>query len=128
MHLLEKMEEGTTRYGFVHREEMVLVKVQELLASAGRQEEAFMLLVSLFDEVADKLSQSSYRNHLDSVANNRLRHLLGEASRQYRLCREGQDEAFVKRYQVTLRRLLRRPVYQSHGFFDLLKGVKAGAR
>ena len=128
LHLLEKMEEGTTRYGFVHREEMVLVKVQELLASDGHQEEAFTLLVSLFDEVADKLSQSSYRNHLDSVANNRLRHLLGEASRQYRRCREGQDEAFVKRYQVTLRRLLRRPVYQSHGFFDLLRGVKAGAR
>lgn len=105
----------------------MLVKVQELLASDGHQE-AFTLLVSLFDEVADKLSQSSYRNHLDSVANNRLRHLLGEASRQYRRCREGQDEAFVKRYQVTLRRLLRRPVYQSHGFFDLLKGVKAGAR
>lgn len=128
LHLLEKMEEVTTHYGFVHREEMVLVKVQELLASAGHQEEAFTLLVSLFDEVADKLSQSSYRNHLDSVANNRLRHLLGEASRQYRLCREGQDEAFVKRYQVTLRSLLRRPVYQFHGFFDLLRGVKAGAR
>lgn len=128
LHLLEKMEEGTTRYGFVHREEMVLVKVQEMLASAGHQEEAFTLLVSLFDEVADKLAQSSYRNHLDSVANYRLRHLLGEASRLYRRCREGQGEAFVKRYQVTLRRLLRRPVYQSHGFFDLLRGVKSLAR
>lgn len=128
LHLLEKMEEGTTRYGFVHREEMVLVEVQEMLASAGHQEEAFTLLVSLFDEVADKLAQSSYRNHLDSVANYRLRHLLGEASRLYRRCREGQGEAFVKRYQVTLRRLLRRPVYQSHGFFDLLRGVKSLAR
>lgn len=128
LHLKEKMEEGTTRYGFVHRQEATLGKVQEMLASAGQQEEAFTLLVSLFDEVADKLSQSSYRNHLDSVANYRLRHLLAEASRQYRRCREGQDEEFVKRSQVTLRRLLRRPVYQPHGFFDLLRGVKSGAR
>lgn len=127
LHLLEKMEEGTTRYGFVHRLEGALRKVEEQLSS-GEHQESFTLLVSLFDEVADKLSQSSYKNHLDSVANYRLRHLLGEASRLYRRCREGQDEAFVKRSQVTLRRLLRRPVYQSHGFFDLLRGVKSLAR
>ena len=127
LHLKEKMEEGTTRYGFVHRQEEALRKVEEHL-SAGEHQEAFKLLVSLFDEVADKLLQSSYKNHLDSVANYRLRHLLAEASRLYRRCREGQDEEFVKRSQVTLRRLLRRPVYQSHGFFDLLRGVKSGAR
>lgn len=127
LHLLEKMEEGTTRYGFVHRLEGALRKVEEQLSS-GEHQESFTLLVSLFDEVADKLSQSSYKNHLDSVANYRLRHLLGEASRLYRRCREGQDEAFVKRSQVTLRRLLRRPVYQSHGFFDLLRGVKSQSR
>ena len=150
LHLVEQMEEeGTTRYGFVRRQEGALRKVEELLASAAssaegqpiaassaegqptgasstaeKQEEAFSLLVSLFDEVANKLSQTSYQNHLDSVANYRLRRLLGVASRQYRRCREGQGEEFVKRYQSTLRRLLRRPVYQSHGFFDLLRAVK----
>lgn len=128
LHLVEKMDEGSTRNGFIRRQEVALRTVLELLSSAGHQEEAFSLLVSLFDEVANKLSQSSYQNHLDSVANYRLRHLLGEASRLYRHCREGQDEEFVKRSQVTLRRLLRRQVYQPHGFFDLLRGVKSGAR
>lgn len=128
LRLLDEIEEGSTRYGFVRRQELAVRRVEELLSSPGQQGEVFTLLVSLFDEVADKLSQSSYKNHLDSVANYRLRHLLTEASRLYRRCREGQDEAFVKRSQVTLRRLLRRPVYQPHGFFDLLRGVKSGAR
>lgn len=124
LRLVERMDEGNAHYGLVRRQEVALRKAQQLLSSEGHQEEAFTLLVKLFDEVADKLSQSSFQNHLDNVASYRLRRLLDGASRLYRLCREGQGEEFVKFTQSTLRRLLAFPIYQPKGFFDLLKGVK----
>lgn len=117
-------EEETTHYAFVRKQEATLAQVILLLSEAEKRAEAFELLVTLFEEISRKLSMTTYQNHLDSTVNYRLRKLLTTAAHHYRLCKEGQSEAFVKQSQQTLRRLLRLNTYQPGGFFDLLKAIR----
>lgn len=119
-----RMEESTTHYAFVRKQEATLAQVILLLAEEEKRMEAFELLVSLFEEISRKLSMSVYQSHLDSTVNYRLRKLLTAAAHHYRLCKEGQSESFVKYTQQTLRRLLRLNTYQPGGFFDLLKAIR----
>lgn len=111
-------------YAFIRQQESEYVKVVELLPMDKGQ--AFTRLVAILDEIADKLQQPQYINHLDSVANYRLLKLLRSVSHLYRKCREGQSADFHAYTQKTLRRLLRRPSYQPGGFFDLLQSIRRG--
>ena len=111
-------------YAFIRQQESEYVKVVEFLPTD--KEQAFAHLVAILDEIADKLQQPQYINHLDSIANYRLRKLLRSVSRLYRKCREGQSADFQVFTQKTLRRLLHRPSYQPGGFFDLLQSIRRG--
>lgn len=126
-----KQEQGlTTTYGFLREQESSFAQVIQLLGDEEEstqlksRRQAFRLLVTLFQTVAKKLEQRSYQEHLDTTANYRLRKLLGMAARQYRRCKKGQDDAFVRKTQETLQLLLRHPVYYPHGFFDLLSCIR----
>ena len=125
-----KQEEGpTTTYGFLREQEASFAEVIQLLGDESdtqleSRRKAFRLLVALFKTVAHKLEQRGYREHLDTLANYRLRKLLGMAARQYRKCKEGQDEAFVRKHQEALQSLLAHDIYHPHGFFDLLAAIR----
>ena len=125
-----KQEEGpATTYGFLREQEASFAEVIQLLGDESdtrleSRKKAFRLLVVLFQTIARKLQQCGYREHLDSLANYRLRKLLGMAARQYRRCKEGQDAAFVRQHQTTLLSLLAHDIYHPHGFFDLLSAIR----
>ena len=115
-------EDNPQDYAFIRLQEKRYQQVLESLPT--QQERAFEILVTLFDDIADKLCLPKYVNHLDSTANYRVRKLLRSAAHLYRKCREGKDEAFQQYTQQVLRRLLRRPPYQPYGFFDLLQAIR----
>ena len=125
-----KLEEGpATTYGFLRQQEASFAQVVQLLADEGdtrleSRKTAFRLLVALFQTIACKLQQRGYQDHLDTLANYRLRKLLGMAARKYRRCKEGQDAAFVSRHQEALQALLTHEIYHPHGFFDLLSAIR----
>ena len=115
-------EDNPQDYAFIRLQENRYRKVLESLPTD--QERAFEILVTLFDDVADKLSLPKYVHHLDSTANYRLRKLLKSSAHLYRKCRDGRSEEFQQHTQQVLRRLLRRPPYQPYGFFDLLQAIR----
>lgn len=119
---LQVDEDNPQDYAFIRLQENRYKQVLESLPTD--QEKAFEILVTLFDDVADKLSLPKYVNHLDSTANYRVRKLLRSAAHLYRKCRDGRSEEFQQHTQQVLRRLLRRPPYQPYGFFDLLQAIR----
>ena len=126
-----KQEEGpSTTYGFVREQEAEFTEIIRLLHEERQEHQlqhrrqAHRKLVTLFQTIAKKLEQRGYRDNLDSTINYRLRKLLGMAARQYRLCKVGQDEAFIHKTQEVLRQLLTHELYQPHGFFDLLNAIR----
>lgn len=125
-----KQEDGpATTYGFLREQEACFSEVIQLLADDTEAQlksrrKAFALLSTLFHTVGRKLGQRDYRDHLDPTACYRLRKLLGMAARQYRKCKEGQDDVFVLKHQETLKQLLDLDLYQPHGFFDLLAAIR----
>lgn len=126
---LKQTEGPTTTYGFLREQEASFAEVIQLLGDdtdtqLQSRQKAFRLLSTLFLTVAKKLEQRGYREHLDTTANYRLRKLLGMAARQYRKCKEGQDETFVHKHQQTLQQLLTHDLYKPHGFFDLLSAIR----
>lgn len=139
-----KQESGpSTDHIFVREQEAKLTLAISLLSesqgmeSEGKSTEsqvlqhrrqAFRTLKSLFEKIADKLEQRSYRERLDVTLDYRLRKLLGTAARYYRRCKEGQNTAFVSKTQETLSDLIKRPTYSTGGYFDLLSAIRRSPR
>ncbi len=127
---LKQEAHRSTTYGFLREQEASFAEVIPLLGDEDSstqlqsRRQAYRLLATLFQTIARKLEQRGYQEHLDSTACYRLRKLLGMAARQYRRCKEGQDEAFVKNTQATLKQLLESPIYDPDGFFDLLGAIR----
>ena len=132
-----KQESGpSTTYGFLREQEASFGEVLTLLDSEENlqtidadvqrknRQQAFRLLFVLFKTIATKLEQRGLRESLDSTANYRLRKLLTQAARQYRRCRQGQDDTFVRKTQQALQELLSHDLYQPHGYFDLLGTIR----
>lgn len=133
-----KQEAGpSTTYGFLREQEASFVEILALLDSEQdlpaigmdvllkNRRQAFRKLFLLFKTIASKLEQRNLRESLDSTANYRLRKLLTQAAHQYRRCKTGQDESFVKKTQLALKEeLLAHDLYQPQGYFDLLGTIR----
>lgn len=125
MGILQEDGDGHDDYAFVRKQEAALARAVSQMTTPESYVGAFQLLVTLFKDIAGRLSKTSYQNHLDSTANYRLRKLLTLAAHYYRRCKAGQSEATVKEMQKSLRALLRLTTYQPGGFFDLLKAIRS---